>query len=268
MNPAQGSDFIISFEDSADRVPVLFIHGFPLNNTLWDFQVSGLADVARLITPDLRGHGLTEPTNVDPYTMELLATDCINLLDFLGYEEPIVVAGLSMGGYLAFEICRRFPERVSGLILAATKAGPDTAEGKAAREESAQVALTEGVAPIAAGMLPKMLAPQAYKNNPDLVEFLEDMMNGTSPEGVAGALRAMANRPDSTPDLPGLLVPTLVVHGEDDQLIPVAEAKAMAEAIPDAELAVIPDAGHLPNLEQPAVFNEVVREFLESFYEV
>ncbi len=261
------NEFIISFEDSADRVPVLFIHGFPLNNTMWDFQVSGLADVARLITPDLRGHGLTEPTTTTPYTMELLATDCVNLLEFLGYKGPVVVAGLSMGGYVAFEICRRFPERVSGLILAATKATADTIEGKSARDESARVVLAEGVEAIASGMLPKLLAPKTYADDPDLVDFLQEMMHATSPEGMAGALAAMRDRPDSSPDLPGLLVPALVIHGEEDQLIPQDEAQAIAEAIPGAELAIIPDAGHMLNLEQPAVFNEIVRDFLESFYE-
>ncbi len=266
-NSGNGSDFIISFEDSADRVPVLWLHGFPLNNTMWDMQVSGLSDIARMITPDLRGHGLTEPTDTTPYTMELLATDCVRLLDHVGYAGPVVIGGLSMGGYLAFEICRRFPERVAGLILAATKATNDTDEIKAVRDESARVALAEGVAPIAAGLLPKLLAPHKYDEDPDLVEFLQDMMLATSPAGIVGAQAAMRDRPDSTPDLPDLNIPTLIVHGDEDQLIPLAEAQAMAAGIPNAELVIIPGAGHMPNLEQPTVFNDAVREFLELFYE-
>ncbi len=267
-SPSSTSDFsdsILSFEDSADRVPTLWLHGFPLNSTMWDLQVSGLCDVARLIVPDLRGHGLTEPTP-PPYTMEMLATDCVRLLDHVGCTGPVVVAGLSMGGYLAFEICRRFPERVAGLILTATKATADTAEIRAVREKSAQTALTDGVAPIVEGLLPKLLAPGAYDTEPELVEFLKEMMLGTSPEGLAGAQAAMLARPDSTPDLPGLKVPTLIIHGDEDQLIPVAEAEAMAAGMPEADLVIIPGAGHMPNLEEPAGFNEVVREFLEGFY--
>jgi pimeloyl-ACP methyl ester carboxylesterase len=191
----------------------------------------------------------------------------VRLLDHIGYDGPVVVAGLSMGGYVAFEICRRHPERVAGLILAATKATADPDAAKAARDESARVAAAEGAGPIVAGMLPKMLAPQTYEEEPDLVEFLQDMMLATSAEGMVGALAAMRDRPDSTPDLPGLAVPTLVIHGEDDQLIPPAEAQAMAAAIPEAELVIVPGAGHMVNLEQPAVFNEAVRGFLESFYE-
>lgn len=256
----------MSFEDSADRVPVLWLHGFPLNNTMWDFQVSGLADIARLITPDFRGHGLTEPTEATEYSMAMLATDCVNLLDHLGYEGPVVVAGLSMGGYIAFEFCRRFPERVAGLILAATKATADDVATQAARKKSIAVIKTEGIEPIVANLLPRLLAPSAYEENPDLVEFLQDMMSSTSIEGVAGASAAMRDRPDSTPDLAQLTVPTLIIHGEDDQLIPVAEAQAMANTIPKAELMIIPGAGHMPNLEKPEIFNDAVRDFLESFY--
>ncbi len=267
QKPQSGSDFILAYEDSADRVPVLMIHGFPLNNTMWDEQVAGLGHMTRMITPDLRGHGETEATDVSPYTMEMMATDCMNLLDFVGHKGPVVVAGLSMGGYIAFEICRRFPERVSGLILAATKASADTEEAKANRKESARVALAEGVRPVVDGLLPKLLAPGTYDEHPDLVADLEEMMLAVSAEGVAGAQLAMSQRPDSTGDLQGLQIPTLVVHGTEDQLIPVSEAKAMAEGIPGAKLALIEGAGHMVNMEQPVAFNEAVQEFLDSFYE-
>ena len=196
-----------------------------------------------------------------------MATDCMNLLDFVGHKGPVVVAGLSMGGYIAFEICRRFPERVSGLILAATKASADTEEAKANRKESARVALAEGVRPVVDGLLPKLLAPGTYDEHPDLVADLEEMMLAVSAEGVAGAQLAMSQRPDSTGDLQGLQIPTLVVHGTEDQLIPVSEAKAMAEGIPGAKLALIEGAGHMVNMEQPVAFNEAVQEFLDSFYE-
>ena len=267
LKPTNGTEFLLTYEDSADRVPVLMIHGFPLNNTMWDDQVVGLANIARLITPNLRGHGLTESTDISPYSMEMMATDCMNLLDHLGFEGPVVVAGLSMGGYIAFEICRRFPERVSGLILAATKASADSDEVKANRIESARVALSEGVQPVVDGLLPRLLAPANYQDQPELALELEEMMLSASAEGVAGAQLAMGLRPDSKKDLKGIQVPTLVVHGTEDQLIPVSEAEIMADGIPGAELSLIEGAGHMLNMENPLAFNEVVQVFLDSFYE-
>ena len=172
-----------------------------------------------------------------------------------------------MGGYVAFEFCRQYPERVAGLILAATRAGADSAEVKDARDKAAGVAIAEGTVAIAEGMLPKLLAPGNYKAQPDLVDFVREMMQETSEDGVVGALTAMRDRPDSTPDLPALDVPVLILHGQEDQLIPLAEAEAMAAALPKAKLVVVPGAGHLPNLEQPEIFNDAVREFLEIFYE-
>lgn len=261
-----GENFLMSYEDSSDRIPVLWIHGFPLNNLLWDLQVEGLADMARLITPDLRGHGTTQPTD-PPYSMEIFSGDCVRLLDHLGLEGPVVVAGLSMGGYVALDFYRRYPERVAGLILAATKAGADSEEGRAGRDKAASQTIAEGVGVIADGMLPKLLAPANFKAQPDLVEFLRDMMLATSEEGVIGALAAMRDRPDSMSGLGKIDVPTLIIHGQEDQLIPSTEAQAMQQAIPGAQLVLVPAAGHLPNLEQPEVFNDAVREFLEQFYE-
>jgi 3-oxoadipate enol-lactonase len=257
--------FGMSYEDSCDRVPVLLIHGYPLSNVLWDIQLNDLTDIARMIAPDLRGHGMTDPTE-PPYSMGLFAEDCAGLLDHLGITGPVVVGGLSMGGYVAFEFCRLYPERVAGLILAATRAGADSAEVKDARDNAAGVAIAEGTAAIAEGMLPKLLAPDNYEAQPDLVDFVREMMQETSEDGVVGALTAMRDRPDSTPDLPALDVPVLILHGQEDQLIPLAEAEAMAAALPRAKLVVVPGAGHLPNLEQPEIFNDAVRDFLEIFY--
>ena len=266
-NPSPpGDGFRMAFEDSCDRVPVLLIHGYPLSNMLWDIQLNDLTDVARLIAPDLRGHGMTDPTE-PPYSVGLFAEDCANLLDLLGITGPVVVGGLSMGGYVAFEFYRRYPERVAGLILSATRAGADSAEAKEARDKAAGVVIAEGTAAIADGMLPKLLAPDNYEAQPELVEYVREMMLETSEDGVVGALTAMRDRPDSTPDLSAIDVPVLILHGKEDQLIPLTEAEAMAAALPSAKLVVVPGAGHLPNLEQPEIFNDAMREFLEIFYE-
>lgn len=261
--PAASNDFGLSYIDSCDKLTLLCIHGFPLNSAMWEPQVEDLGSYVRVIAPDLRGHGRSDPTP-GAYPMSLLAEDCLGLLDYLGIEGPVVLCGLSMGGYVAFEFFRRYPERVAGLILAATRAEADSPEGQAARDAAIAKAQTEGVTAVAAAMLPKLLAPQTYDEDPELVEFVEEMMADTSLEGVVGALQGMKERPDSTPTLAEIDVPTLIIHGADDQLIPVAAAQAMQKAIAGSELVVIPDAGHLPNLEQIDQFSDAVIDFLET----
>ena len=257
-------EFLISYQDSAGGVPVLLIHGFPLSSVLWEPQIAELADASRLIAPDLRGHGNTSATP-PPYTMEQLAIDCVNLLDDIGVNRPFVVAGLSMGGYVAFEVFRQYPGMVAGMILAGTRAGADNEEGKKARDAAANLVREQGVSALVEQMLPKLLAPAAYQDNPDLVEFVREMMLETSVDGALGALMAMRDRPDSLSTLPEIDVPTLIIHGSEDQIIPTSEAETMHQAIPDSRLVIIPGAGHLVNLEQPEAFNEAVRAFLETF---
>jgi 3-oxoadipate enol-lactonase len=256
-------EFLISYQDSAGGIPVLLIHGFPLNSNMWGPQIDDLADVSRLVAPDLRGHG-NSIASPPPYTMEQLAIDCVNLLDDIGINRPFVVMGLSMGGYIAFEVFRQYPGMVAGLILAGTRASADSKEGKKGRDAAAQQVRARGVAAIVEQMLPKMLAPAAYQDNPDLVEFVREMMLETAEDGVVGALAALRDRPDSFTTLAEIDVPTLIIHGADDQIIPLSESQAMHEGITNSQLVIIPDAGHLMNLEQPELFNEAVREFLES----
>jgi pimeloyl-ACP methyl ester carboxylesterase len=256
-------DFIMAFQDSCDKPTLLLIHGFPLNSNLWVTQLDDLANFVRVIAPDLRGHGHSDAIR-GPYSVGLLADDCADLLGHLNVSAPFVVCGLSMGGYIALEFYRRYSEFVAGLILTATKAGADSEEAKANRDKMADMAKQRGVTAVAEAMLPKMLAAQNYENDKELVEFVQDLMESTSVEGVVGALAAMRDRPDSTPSLADIDVPVLIIHGANDQLIPVAEAEAMHRAIPDAQLVVIPDAGHLPNLEQPDAFNDAMIDFLES----
>lgn len=256
----QPEDLGLAFIDSCDGMALLMIHGFPFSSAMWEPQIEDLGGITRVIAPDLRGHGRSQPVP-GPYSMEMLADDCMGLLDYLAISSPVVVCGMSMGGYVALEFFRQFPEVVAGLILTSTRALPDTAEGKANRDKMAEKAQSEGVAAIAADMLPKLLSPKTYDEDEEVVEFVQEMMEWTSVEGVVGALAAMRDRPDSTPTLAEIDVPTLVIHGADDQLIPVSEAEAMARAI-GANMVVIPDAGHVPNLEQIDAFNDAVTDFL------
>lgn len=256
----QPEDLGLAFIDSCDGMALLMIHGFPFSSAMWEPQVEDLGSVTRVVAPDLRGHGRSQAVP-GPYNMEMLADDCLGLLDYLAITSPVVVCGLSMGGYVALEFFRQFPEMVAGLILVSTRALPDTTEGKANRDKMAEKAQNEGVAAIAADMLPKLLSPKTYEEDEEVVGFVQEMMAATSVEGVVGALAAMRDRPDSTPTLAEIDVPTLVIHGADDQIIPLAEAEAMAQAI-GANIVVIPDAGHLPNLEQIDIFNDAVTDFL------
>jgi pimeloyl-ACP methyl ester carboxylesterase len=254
-------DFRMIFEDHGSGLPLLLIHGFPLNRQIWRPQIEGLSDHVHVIAPDLRGHGETPPTE-GIASMDLLADDCLLVLDALGIDRPAVVCGLSMGGYVTLAFHRRHRDRVAGLILVSTRAGADSAEAKANRDRLASQVKDEGPQAAAIAMLPKMLSPKTYDSNPDLVKQVAEIMNRTSPEGIVAALMGMKERPDSTPFLDQISVPTLIVHGADDQIIPTGEAEAMHAAIKNSRLEIIPDAGHLLNMEQPTSFNRVVLEFL------
>lgn len=253
----------IEYQDRGSGIPLLLIHGYPLNSTLWQPQVEGLINVARIITPDLRGFGGSDPVK-GVYTMDLLASDCKELLDNLGVKQRVVVGGLSMGGYVTLAFQRLFPERVEAIILAATRSGPDSVEGKANRDKSVETAMDLGTPAIVDSMLPKMLSPKTYATKPDLVQFTRNIMEASSVEGIIGALQGMKDRPDSTPMLTHIDKPVLILHGADDQLIPAKEAEAMQAAIPNAQLQIFPDSGHLLNLEQSELFNKAVEQFLIS----
>jgi pimeloyl-ACP methyl ester carboxylesterase len=255
-------DYTTEADDLGSREPLLFIHAFPLNRTLWDPQFNELSDVARVLTFDLRGFGGADPVGAE--SMAQLADDCNALLDAMRVNQPVTLCGLSMGGYVAFAFYRKYPERVRALVLAATRASPDSEESKANRDRLAAAVQAHGPSAAVEAMLPKMFAPRTYEARPQLVESVRAMMLSASIPGIVGALRALRDRPDSTPTLAEIKVPTLILHGPEDQLIGLAEAEKMRDGIGGARLQVLPDSGHLLNLEQPALFNDAVRDFLWS----
>ncbi len=258
-------DVYLAVEERGEGRPLLFIHGYPLRGAMWAPQIEGLADVARVIVPDLRGHGESDATT-GAYSMDLLAEDCREMLDAMGIIEPIVICGLSMGGYVTFAFYRKYPERVAGLILAATRAVDDSPEGKANRDKAADLARQGGTGAIVESMLPKMFAPKTYLERADLVQNLREIMQGVSLDGILGDLMGMKSRPDSTPTLGQIDKPTLILHGSDDQLIPVSDASSMQSVVAGSVLRVLQDSGHLLNLEQPDLFNQAIREYLKELH--
>src|SRR5258706_10050425 len=200
----QLTDIVLGYDASGSGRPLLLVHGYPLSRQMWQPQVAALGDAARVIAPDLRGHGESGAPDI-PHTVDRLADDLAELLDGLGITEPVVVGGLSMGGYVALAFYRRHTARVAGLILAATRAGADSDAGKANRDKAMALAREKGVEAIADSMLPKMLAPNTYTSHPDLVGQVRHIMAATPLNGVIGDLTAMRDRPDSTELLGGIL---------------------------------------------------------------
>lgn len=252
----------IAVEVRGEGPAILFIHGYPLDRTIWRQQIDGLEGFRR-IAPDLRGMGQSDAPDLG-YSMSIYAADLAALLDVLGVDE-VVLCGLSMGGYVAFEFLRQWRSRVRGLVLMDTRADADTPEIRRTRDAAAAMAKERGAAAIADAMLPKVLAAATLSRRPDMAERVRALMAGTPVPGIVGALAAMRDR-EGSEDLLGTLagVPTLVIVGEADGLTPPAQARAMAETIPGARLAIISAAGHLPPVEQPETTTARVQEFLLS----
>lgn len=245
-----------------DGPAILFVHGFPLDRTMWRHLVAPLTGRQR-IAPDLRGMGLSDVPESGVYSMAEYADDLAALLEKLEVEEA-VICGLSMGGYIALEFMRRHRGMVRALVLSNTRAEADTPEGRASRDEMIQMVEREGSGVLADILLPKLLCPSSLSAMPQVVEHVRTMISGSPDAGVIGALRAMKERPDSSQLLQQIDVPTLVVTGREDQLIPVEHSRTMAEAIPGAQYTVIPEAGHLTPMEQPIATSRVIGEFLEA----
>lgn len=254
----------LAYADQGPGPVVVLLHGFPLSKAMWDEQLTGIGNVYRVIAPDLRGFG-ESPVPEGTYTMDSMADDVVELLETLEIAGPVVVGGLSMGGYVALSLVARYPTRVKGLILMDTRAGADSPEAAQGREATAKTVIAANSAnPVVESMLPKLFCKWTVEQRPKRVEQMLEFMQRTAPEGIVGALRGMASRPDRRPDLPKIAAPTLVMVGEEDVLTPPAESQAMADAIPNAHLEVIPKAGHMAPYENPAVANTAILRFLKS----
>lgn len=241
--------------DSGSGTPVVWIHGFPLSSAVYQRQVS--IEGLRHIVPDLPGFGRSSPPESD-MTMETYAQAVLHELDARGIEKAWF-AGVSMGGYVCLALARVAPQRMRGLILIDTRETADDAQGKQGRYDSIAKVRHGGIAPVVEAMLPKMLTGSASK---ELVAEVRAIMESSSDKGVIAALRAMAERPDSSPLLPKLTVPVLVIVGEEDVITPPSDAQRMAAAIPNAKLVIVKGAAHLSQMEKPEEFNRAVKGFV------
>lgn len=252
----------INYRDEGAGLPVIFIHAFPLNQTLWDEQVAALRGRCRTITLDLRGFGETDAPE-GPYLMEDMAADVRGLMTALSIERAVLV-GLSMGGYVSLAFYRKYPEAVRALVLADTRATADPPEGRERRMKSAERAEREGASAIADDMIPALLAPSTVEASHDVVLRMRTMVEANSPRGIAAAQRGMAERADSTDLLGNMDFPVLLIAGSEDAITPVSEAETMRDQIRGSALRVIEGAGHLSNMERADDFNRALIEFIEE----
>jgi pimeloyl-ACP methyl ester carboxylesterase len=252
----------IAYLDQGSGPGVVLIHAFPQDSSMWRDQTAALADRFRVIAPDLPGCGGSAVSA--GLTIDSVADVVAELLDHLGMNERVVVGGLSMGGYATLAFARLYPQRVRALILADTKADPDDETGRANRDRMIQLVSDKGPRAVVDDLLPKVLAPATIGDKPDVVRQVRETAGRQPADGLVTALRALRDRPDARPGLAHISFPTLVLVGEQDVVTPPDKARELAAAIPNARLVIIPEAGHLSNLENPVAFTNAVRDFLTA----
>ena len=242
------------------RGTLLLLHAFPLNARMWEPQLALAAEGWRVLAPQLRGFdgGIGDPPAL---TVDDYAADVIDLLDALHVNDA-VICGLSMGGYVTFALLRLAHRYVRGIVLADTRSQADTPDGLEARKRMLQLLSEKGAEAVAGEMTPKLLGASTRATRPELGDRVRDMVLSNPPEAIAGGIRALMSRPDSTPLLSTIHCPALIVVGEEDTITPPPLSEQMHRAIAGSELVLIPAAGHLSSLEQPAPFNSALAAFL------
>ncbi len=243
-------------EQAGQGTPMVLIHGFPLDHTIWQPLVPLLQDRAHLIMPDLRGFGRS-PGPEGVYSMRQMADDVLAMLDRMEIEHAIIV-GHSMGGYITLAFAHAYPQRVSGLGFVSTHAAADTPENYANRLNNARKAARSGTGFLVKDMSQKITA------RPELVEPIRQIMEKVPKQTVAAALKGMAERPDSTPLLASMRAPAVVIHGTDDKFVTLERAQDMAQLLPRAWLVQVPNAGHMPMMSAPDVVAGALGELIQA----
>ena len=245
---------------SGKEISVVLIHAWPLSSEMWARQAEGLQKIARVILPDLPGFGRS-PRQARP-SIPGMAEAVAQLLDSLKIKEPVFIGGLSMGGYVALEFLRQFPQRVRGLGLFSTRAAADTPEARARRMQTIQQIRSDGLKAFSEKVILNLLGETSVRTKPEVVRHVKEMILTNQAEGVTDALLAMAERRDSTDLLKSIKCPTVVIAGEEDTFIPLKEAESFAKQIPGVQFHAIKKAGHLANLEAPDIFQALLEKFL------
>jgi 3-oxoadipate enol-lactonase len=251
----------IHYSEHGNGVPVVLLHGYPLDHRVWHHQSRELAGISRVIAPDLPGFGHSTPRGA--FTMESLADDVFGLLTSIR-ALPCVLGGLSMGGYVALAYQAKYANTLRGLVLVDTRAEADSAEGKAGREKQIELVDREGAAAIAEAMLPKLLSEETFTKQPELVKELREVIASCPPQTIKWALAAMRDRPDLRGTLAKVAAPTLIIVGQEDVITPLAASQAMQLAIRGSRLEVIPGAGHMAVTEKPHEVSVAITKFLRE----
>jgi 3-oxoadipate enol-lactonase len=251
----------VAYDDAGEGRPIVFVHGFPHHRKLWAPQLRALSGHHRAIALDLPGFG--ESDMPERFTIDTWANGLSRFLDAIEIDRA-VIAGLSMGGYITLAFWRLHRDRVLALVLADTRAGADTEDGKQKRRETIELARNDGPTAVARALLPGMVGKSTREREPSVVATMRAMLESASVDSIVGASEAMMNRSDATGSLATIDVPTLIIAGEEDVLTPPKESRAMHAAIAGSRLEIIPGAGHVSNVERPAAFNKVLTEFLAA----
>jgi 3-oxoadipate enol-lactonase len=253
----------ISYNDVGEGgVPVIFLHGYPFNKSTWNQQVEALKASNRAIAIDLRVFGNSTGKN-QPLSIDLFADDVIALMDHLSIETA-VLCGLSMGGYIALNAQKRYPDRFEAMILCDTQCGADSPEGKQKRYDTIDMIKAGGAEKFREGFVQKVLCEHSLTHKKEVVDALAKVVSSTSEQSLTAGLVALAERSESCSTLEEITIPTLILCGREDALTPVAQSQFMHEQIPGSILHVLEEAGHVSNLEQPDEFNLLVKEFVAA----
>lgn len=255
-------DVEINFLDLGDskKLPVILIHGMALDQTMWTPQIPVLKKLYRVVTYDIRGHGLSDAGD-GQYTYKMLADDLIRLMDYLDIDQA-VLCGLSMGGAIALRAYDMYPHRIRALILSDARSEADSNETKYWRENSIESIKNKGLETFADEFVTKIFARESFRRHPEAVKLIRNTVLSSSPEAVCGVLLAQAARTDMKHVLSKITAPTLIMVGEHDDFTPISSSQMMHDEIVNSEFNIISKAGHMSNLENPEEFNHNLMEFL------
>lgn len=259
----QANGIVINYDDSGiGEIPIVLIHGFPFDKSMWEPQLNYFKLNFRVISYDIRGYGKTTSDERDP-DMNLFADDLIAFLDALHIDKAIV-CGLSMGGYILLNALNRYPEKIFAVILSDTQCIGDSAETKEKRTKSIASIKERGLTEFASAFVKNVFFKDSYEENLKIIDKIKSVILSTSSQTVTGTLKALAERKDMCFSLREILVPALILVGEEDTITPLTESQRMKDNIPGSKLFIIPKAGHMSNLDQPELFNEYLNNFLSE----